>query len=136
MTVTFHSMKNSVLNFRIVSDQWNRINLSGISRKPCKVYPNFQHFLPGISVPLMENNNFQLFWKLYQKMSAPFAPVSKFKEFLVEWKAPKVLFKLIFFEEIHFWCRLTNEVWIQFYQVPGSSLKRHYNWTLKWAPSL
>jgi len=54
-------MKNSVLNFRIVSDQWNRINLSGISGKPCKVYPNVQNFLPGISVPLMEIQQFLAF---------------------------------------------------------------------------
>jgi len=96
-------MENSGLNFRKFPVM-NGTEFSGISGKEdnlARVYPNFRKFLTGnlIFLPKFPEfsvewftfrifNNFQIFWKLSQKISVPFVPVWKFSEFLVEWKAP------------------------------------------------
>lgn len=41
--------------------------------------------------PSRKFNNFQISWKLSQAISVPFVPDLKFLEFLVEWKAPRVV---------------------------------------------
>ena len=84
---TFHPMKNSVLDF------WKFLVTSGtavsrISGKHCKVYSNFQKFLIWNFCCIIKKQPFPAIPETSQKMSKLFVPVLKFKEFLVEWKAP------------------------------------------------
>ena len=48
----------------------------------------FRNFFPGIFVALSEKQQFPALPEISQKMSKPLVQVGKFKEFLVEWKAP------------------------------------------------
>lgn len=62
----------------------------------------FRNFLPGISVPLLEIQQFPALPKTSQKIAKPFVPVLEFKGVLVEWKASRFILNLKFFEELPF----------------------------------
>jgi len=70
--------------------------------QPHEVYPNFRNFFSrkfSFHSTLLREvlefsvewftfrkfNSFRIFWKLFQKIAAPFAAVSKFSKVLVEW---------------------------------------------------
>ena len=84
----------------ICSGEWNSIVRNYQKRgQTRKAYLNYRKFLkfPFCLISLLgipewlafrKFKNFLIFRKLFQEISVPFAPVSKFLEFLVEWKAP------------------------------------------------
>ena len=122
-------MKNSVLAF------WKFLVTSGtavsrISGKHCNVYSNFQKFLTWNFCCLIKKQQFPAIPETSQKMSKPFVPVLKFKEFLVEWKAPTFSLNLICFWRTSSLMQAFKWSlhWPWLSSNPGSWLRHHNNW--------